>query len=42
MSVGGDVVWFIQRSGGDDGADDDQALVVHLPAGSGRIMFGIP
>jgi hypothetical protein len=28
MGVGGDVAWFVQHSGGGDGADDDQVLVV--------------
>jgi hypothetical protein len=28
MGVGGNVVWFVQHSGGGDGADDDQVLVV--------------
>jgi hypothetical protein len=32
MGVGGDGAWFVQHSGGGDGADDDQVTVgVHGP-----------
>jgi hypothetical protein len=40
MGVGGNVVWFVQHSGGGDGADDNQVLVVLSQSCRGRVRWG--
>jgi len=40
MGVGDDVAWFVQHSGGGDGADDDQLLVVLSQSCRGRVRWG--